>query len=219
MPENVFRFICLVRGDSPNSVFSVQLPCSAGVFELREAIKDEKHYVFPANQLVLYRASEQVVHWCSDDADGLMEAVNQGDHTKLYPWCSLSTIFNQSEITDGIDVLVEVPSALAASYALRATLDLNCLVLGDTPDHIFPVELANSETVGALREVIKSKKQHALHGVDADQLSLYRTSLPNNGELEDKLGSLAFDEPLLSTSILASIFTDLPLEGHLHIVV
>ncbi|KAI5992795.1 hypothetical protein EDD15DRAFT_2167804, partial [Pisolithus albus] len=103
--------------------------------------------------------------------------------------------------------------------APRATLDLNCLVLGDTRDRIFPVELANSETVGTLREAIKSKKQHALHSVDADRLSLYRTSLPDNGELEDKLRSLAFDEPLLSTSTLASIFTDLPLEGHLHIVV
>lgn len=55
-------------------------------------------------------------------------------------------------------------------------LFLNCLVLGDTLDCIFPVKIASSETVGILREVIKVKKHHAFHGIDADQLNLYRTS-------------------------------------------
>ncbi|KAI6012176.1 hypothetical protein BKA83DRAFT_4038230, partial [Pisolithus microcarpus] len=63
---------------------------------------------------------------------------------------------------------------------------LNCLVLGDTPGRIFTVEIVSSKTVSTLREAIKDKKQHAFHIVDADQLSLYRISLSNDGELEDK---------------------------------
>lgn len=48
---------------------------------------------------------------------------------------------------------------------------------------------------------------------------LYRTSLPDDSKLEDTLRSFNFDEPLRATSILAKVFTDPPLEEHLHIVV
>ena len=96
-------------------------------------------------------------------------------------------------------------------------LCLNCLVLGDTQDHIFSVKIASTDTVSLLREAIKDKKKHAFHDVDADQLVLYRTSLDDN-ELKNKLESINFDEPLRSLSILAEVFPD-PLAGHVHVVV
>lgn len=93
---------------------------------------------------------------------------------------------------------------------------LNCLALGDMLDHIFTVKIASLETVGALRRVIKDEQQFACL---ADELVLYRTSLPDDGELKNKVEVLDLDEPLQPLSILAQVFTDLPVAGHLHIVI
>ena len=37
---------------------------------------------------------------------------------------------------------------------MSSTLNLNCLVLSDDASHVFPVEIANSRTVGDLRDAI-----------------------------------------------------------------
>ncbi|KAI6043647.1 hypothetical protein EDC04DRAFT_672629 [Pisolithus marmoratus] len=58
-----------------------------------------------------------------------------------------------------------------------------------------------------------------LHSVDASRLILYRTFLPNDGELEKKLQYLKFNESLQPTSILGEIFTDPPVEGYVETVV
>ncbi|KAI5987099.1 hypothetical protein EDD15DRAFT_2123652, partial [Pisolithus albus] len=102
--------------------------------------------------------------------------------------------------------------------APQPTISINCLVVGDTRNNIFPVKLAISENVGVLKEAIKDKKQHAFHSVDADRLEVFRASFPNDDELENKLKTLNFNEPLQPTSLLGKIFTDLPAEN-LHIVV
>ncbi|KAI6010402.1 hypothetical protein BKA83DRAFT_509122 [Pisolithus microcarpus] len=138
-------------------------------------------------------------------------ALADGGHTKLFPLRALSKVFDQPLVVSGLHVLVKPPST--------STISLNCLVLGDTRNHIFTIELAISANVGVLRKAIKKEKQPYFNNVDADELSLYRTSLPDDGELEGKLRSLNFDEPLQPTSILAEIFPDLPVASHLHIVV
>ncbi|KAI6098167.1 hypothetical protein F5141DRAFT_1066987 [Pisolithus sp. B1] len=84
------------------------------------------------------------------------------------------------------------------------------------PDRIFTVKIESFETVGILREVIKDEQQFACL---ANELVLYRTSLPNDGELKNKLQVLDLDEPLQPLSILAQVFTNLPVPGHLHIVI
>ncbi|KAI6096220.1 glycosyltransferase family 20-domain-containing protein [Pisolithus sp. B1] len=134
----------------------------------------------------------------------------------------LRLLVNKSEVRRRKNVQPEwqkAPITVTASSAPQATISLNCLVLGDSQDHIFPVKISSLKTVGILREAIKDKKQHTFHHVEADKLSLYRTSLPDDGKLKDMLRSFHFDEPLQAMSILAKIFTDLPLEEHLHIVV
>ena len=42
---------------------------------------------------------------------------------------------------------------------------------------MFPVEIAREKSVGALKDVIKDKKKHGLHGIDADALTLWKVSL------------------------------------------
>jgi hypothetical protein len=56
---------------------------------------------------------------------------------------------------------------------MRSNYKLNCLVLGDDPSHIFSVDIAPTESVSALKDLIKEKKKHAFRDVDADSLKLW----------------------------------------------
>ena len=55
-------------------------------------------------------------------------------------------------------------------------IDLNCLVLGDDTSGIFGVQIASTDTVGALKEAIKEMKENVFRNVDADALQLWRVS-------------------------------------------
>ncbi|KAI5987113.1 hypothetical protein EDD15DRAFT_1510829 [Pisolithus albus] len=183
-------------------------------------IKEKKANAFhglDANELEIYHTSQRVASWPHDDEKGLMQALANDSHGRLSGRGVLSATFNRPLVPHGIHILVQPPPTLLA--VPQVTISLNCLVLGDTRNHIFTVDLAISENVGVLRKAIKAKKLNAFCDVDADQLSLYRTSLPDDGELEGKLRSLNYDEPLQPTSILAKIFPVLPDASHLHIVV
>jgi len=99
---------------------------------------------------------------------------------------------------------------------------LNCLILGEPPEKVFPVDIARSNTVDALKGAIKDKQRRAFPDVDAHDLILYSTFLRLNGELEQELDSfryrLGFEKPLQSASKLANIFADLS-EDDLHVIV
>ena len=75
---------------------------------------------------------------------------------------------------------------------MSSTLDLNCLVLGHDASHIFPIEIAERKTVGALRKAIKDEKEHAFQHVDADNLILWKVSIPVNRSLTENLSTLDF---------------------------
>ena len=104
---------------------------------------------------------------------------------------------------------------------MSGTLDLNCLVLGHDASHIFPIEIAERKTVGALKDAIKDKKEHAFQHVDADNLILWQVSIPVNRNLTEHLSKLDFvDEgSLLPVEELSDVFSDSPARRHLHIVV
>ncbi|KAI6134394.1 hypothetical protein EV401DRAFT_2204424 [Pisolithus croceorrhizus] len=201
--SDILSLNCLVIGDDLKRMFTVKIARSGSVSTLEKAIKDENQRTFGRVDIIrleLFRTSEKVAGWSDDDDDGLTQALCDEEHSPLFSWRTLSDVFNHPLAPRGIHVLVAPPSTFAASSALQATISLNCLVLGDSRDHIFPVEISSSKTVGALREAIKDKKQYTFHHVEADKL-------------------FNFDEPLRATSILAKVFTDPPLEEHLHIVV
>jgi hypothetical protein len=98
-------------------------------------------------------------------------------------------------------------------------LEINCLVLSESHTHIFPVEIATTRTVGALKDAIKEKKQHAFQHVDADDLVLWRVFVPDNQDLVESLGDLADEESLSPVHELSKVFSNMPEEGYLHIVV
>ena len=100
-------------------------------------------------------------------------------------------------------------------------LNLNCLVLGDDASHIFPIEIAESKTVGALRKAIKDEKEHAFQHVDADALLLWKVSIPVDRSFTKNLSKLDFvDEgSLFPVEELSDVFSDSLTRKHLHIVV
>ena len=105
-------------------------------------------------------------------------------------------------------------------------LSLNCLVLGDTLDHIFPVEIARTKPVSALKEAIKVEKSHAFDGIVADQLKLYRTSKEAEALDDDELMQALACAPegghealTGSRRALSRIFEHPPTPDALHILV
>jgi hypothetical protein len=50
--------------------------------------------------------------------------------------------------------------------------------LCDSIDHIFPVEIDGTKTVGVLKKIIKGEKTLAFQHIDADALVLFKVSTP-----------------------------------------
>ena len=55
-------------------------------------------------------------------------------------------------------------------------ITLNCWELLDGPSRIFPVEIAKTESVGALKKAIKKEKENRLHGIESSVLGLWKAS-------------------------------------------
>lgn len=121
-------------------------------------------------------------------------------------------------------------------------LNLNCWVLGDHRPRVFSVKIARSEMVDALKDEIKIKKKHTFLNIDAnrldvwkvsscrsdtfdditaDSLDLSKVSIPVNRDLRvgQTLQTLFLGEELLPVTRLSKVFSYVPEEGHLHIVV
>ncbi|KAG1904988.1 uncharacterized protein F5891DRAFT_976565 [Suillus fuscotomentosus] len=62
-------------------------------------------------------------------------------------------------------------------------LYLNCIILGDDPSHIVPINIAQMWTVGDLKDLIKDKKN----------LKLWKVNLSFNDPLKHTLESLELD--------------------------
>ncbi|KAG1843680.1 hypothetical protein F4604DRAFT_1823435 [Suillus subluteus] len=99
---------------------------------------------------------------------------------------------------------------------------LNCLVLGDDPRfHIFPIKIARTESVGDLKKLIKEDKRPEFDAVAADRLKLWNVAnLTADAALESNVRRVIEHKlPLLSMAKLSKVFSSLPEEEHLHVVV
>ena len=101
------------------------------------------------------------------------------------------------------------------------TLELNCLVVGDDSSRIFSTKIASSESVFTLKKAIKDEKKPFFDHVPADSLILWRVSIPVDSEFQDKISELILDDTnsLSAVDRLSKLFSDVPQDGHLHIVV
>jgi hypothetical protein len=65
---------------------------------------------------------------------------------------------------------------LLFQYHMQSNYKLNCLVSGGDLSHIFEIKIAPTESVSALKELIKEKQKHAFRDVDANRLDLWKVS-------------------------------------------
>jgi hypothetical protein len=100
-------------------------------------------------------------------------------------------------------------------------LELYCLIRGDDANHIFPVKIASTESVGTLKEIVREKNKFALEHMDAKTLTLWKVSIPVDDSLKENVKKVELnDEEMLSpVHRLSSIFPDPPLQLHLHIII
>ena len=96
---------------------------------------------------------------------------------------------------------------------------LNCLVVGDDPDQLFPVEIPKKKSIGFLKRLIKKKAPHLDH-IAASDLDLWQVSFPIDDletELEtlDLVGHLKLSSP---EKKLFKFFTNVP-KDCLHVIV
>jgi hypothetical protein len=110
--------------------------------------------------------------------------------------------------------------APAAHLPSVSGLTLNCLVYGDDPRHVFPVKIANGESVGSLKKTMKENKV-ALDHVDADALTLWNVSIPDDDGFRENASKFEpiDDNALRPMTLLNQIFPVTPRVGDLHIIV
>ncbi|KAF9920028.1 hypothetical protein BGZ67_001615, partial [Mortierella alpina] len=98
-------------------------------------------------------------------------------------------------------------------------LTLFCLVDGDSMP--FSVDIDASKTVDHLKKLIKTEKTPRFDDVAADELTLWRVSIPDDddNDLPVLLGSVPEKKKLKATTRLLKVFdTELP-DDTIHIIV
>jgi len=65
--------------------------------------------------------------------------------------------------------------ALSGAAPPLATLELNCLVFGNS-DRLFSVSIANADRVNKVQEAVKKKKEQAFRYVDTNDLKLWKVA-------------------------------------------
>ncbi|KAF9219577.1 hypothetical protein BS17DRAFT_668808, partial [Gyrodon lividus] len=201
---------CWVHGVDVERIFPVEICSTKTVGALKKAIKNEKPVDFrdvdaDALALYLFRIPDHDEH-----LEGALNQWQSNGSTRLNSRFKLSLCFPKSDEGKWL-IIVSTPSSYMA---------LNCWVRGDTLNNIFPVKISSTETIGAVKKAIKNEKPVGFRDVDPNDLVLYNVSVPVDGDLKETSRALSPHEDVLGPlQTLSDIFTELPLQGHLHIVV
>ncbi|KAJ3794318.1 hypothetical protein GGU11DRAFT_759257 [Lentinula aff. detonsa] len=211
---------CLVLDShaSINRIFPVQISETDMVATLKEKIKQKARPVFEhidAHTLDLWNVSVPVEELSETHLHDLQPA-----HAPLPPVKRLSRLFPNTPPEEQLHIIIQPPE-IATSPNPQPLLELNCLVLGDQRNHIFPVKIAKTKSVGSLKKAVKEKKRPLSNHVPADDLALWRVSEVVDQNLEDNLEKINFleKESLSPADELYKVFSNLPVKGRLHIVV
>ncbi|KAF9083433.1 hypothetical protein BGX29_003150, partial [Mortierella sp. GBA35] len=99
---------------------------------------------------------------------------------------------------------------------------LNFLWLVNGESTSFPVEIDPTKTIGDLKDAIKAKKAPRFDDVAADELILWRVSIPLVPKKDRKdlsLGDILSKEELDETDDPSDVFLDKPPKKTIHIIV
>ncbi|KAG1870605.1 hypothetical protein DFJ58DRAFT_763762 [Suillus subalutaceus] len=140
----------------------------------------------------------------------------------LLPLAELSEVFSSLPEEGHLHIVVQTPDIFPPPPPTIPMFSLNCFVLGDDPKfHSFPIKIARTESVSRLKKLIKEEKRPEFDAVAADRLQLWNAA---NLTVDDTLESnvrrdIEHKLPLLPLAELSEVFSSLPEEGHLHVVV
>jgi len=104
------------------------------------------------------------------------------------------------------------------------SIELFCVVDGESASSAFPVKLSTDDSIGALKDLIKTKKTPRFDDVAADELTLWRVSIPiadDDDEVSIQFNNVATEDKkkLGPATRLSKVFSgDLP-EETIHILV
>jgi hypothetical protein len=239
--SQILALNCLVLGDSEDNIFTVEIPRAKNVSALKDAIKEKKQIMFQhvdADALRLWKADFPDDD-DSDDDEKLRQQLTSfkcDPKKKLKAMKPLHLLFDK--ISAGLHLLVVPPPTGEYNcpvavirfiiYAARPVsettplFELNCLVLDDSRDNIFPVEIPRTKTVGALKDAIKEKKRPVLDHVPADTLELWQVDFPDDDDekLRQLLENFKCDpkKKLKSTKELAQLFDQIAKGLHVLVV-
>jgi hypothetical protein len=106
-------------------------------------------------------------------------------------------------------------------------LTVYCLVDGESTMNAFPVPISSAETVGDLKDKIKTEKAPEFDDIAADELNLWKVSIPDDDDVLIVLDNQPEKTQLNATRKLFGVFkteleknknTNLP-ENTIHIIV
>ena len=99
------------------------------------------------------------------------------------------------------------------------SITLLCLVKGNILANAFSVKISRDEPVSELKKAIKAEKHKTFHGVEADELKLWKVSIP--GDHDDQLRNLILQDSdeLLAINDIGDYWPEKPLKKNIHVLV
>ncbi|KAG2072092.1 hypothetical protein BDR04DRAFT_1052092 [Suillus decipiens] len=203
-----FELNCFILGDDPSHIFPVQIIRTGTVMELRELIKEKMKDAcdnFDASYLELWKVNLPV----DDTLEHNLHGLELHSKKRLSPVGQIYDIFNNPRQHNQLHIVVQLP--YRSNFM---TVNLNCLILGNDASHTFPVQIALTETVYQVKELIKEKMKDLFDGYGAPSIQLWKADIdPEKENLELPHG----DKVLFPIQQLSKVFTTTPKNGHLHI--
>src|SRR3954447_14648775 len=88
------------------------------------------------------------------------------------------------------------------------SITLLCLVKGNITANTFSVKISKDKPISELKKAIKVKKHKTFHGVEADELKLWKVKI--HGDHDDQLSNISFQDSdeLLAIRKISKYFPD-----------
>ncbi|KAK7437614.1 hypothetical protein VKT23_018513 [Stygiomarasmius scandens] len=217
---NLTLFCCLVGSSTP---FPVDISSSRTVSHLKDAIKGKKPNdlnEIDARNLSLFEVS---ILSGGDLAQKVEDAVKASK--PLDPTMELLEIFPNEPPKKTIHIAVKQPAMDSVGRSLQkrkrssgVNLTLFCCFVGSSTP--FSVRISSSYVVHELKDAIRQKNLKRLKDTQADELELFKVSLPEADDLAQKVeDAVKASKPLRATMELLKIFPNEPPEETIHIAV
>ncbi|KAG1837969.1 hypothetical protein DFJ58DRAFT_846251 [Suillus subalutaceus] len=206
----MYKLNCIVLGNVPCRVFEIKIAPTASVSALQNVIKGAKKPQFghvTADSLELWKVNLLVDNALKHTLESL--ELNKMD--------LLSPVDEMLE-HKYLHIVIQGPPAVSSGLL---HLQLNCIVLGDVPRHVFEIKIAPTASVSALQQAIKDAKKPRFDHVAADSLKLWKVDLPVDDVLKRTLESLELNEmeSISPVDEVLEVFDNAPQHKHLHIVI